>query len=60
LVLAQTQARAKALGMPLSLLPEWRDVDTPDDLEYLRQQLAEGKIEARRTAKFLRRLAVKY
>ena len=59
LVLTQTQARAKALGMPLSLLPEWYDVDTPEDLKRLQQQMAEGAPEARRTAKFLRKLVTK-
>lgn len=58
-VLAATQARAEALGLSLSLLPEWYDVDTPEDLERLRQQIAAGTTQARRTAKYLNKMAVK-
>lgn len=58
-VLAATQARAEALGLSLARLPEWYDVDTPEDLERLRQQIAAGTTQARRTTKYLHRLSGK-
>jgi rSAM/selenodomain-associated transferase 1 len=39
-VAAQTLARAKALGLKVTLLPAWYDVDRPSDLERLRAELA--------------------
>ncbi|MCB9760399.1 MAG: TIGR04282 family arsenosugar biosynthesis glycosyltransferase [Alphaproteobacteria bacterium] len=38
-VLAETVLRARARGIPHRLLPFWYDVDTPDALALLRQQL---------------------
>jgi glycosyltransferase A (GT-A) superfamily protein (DUF2064 family) len=38
-VLAQTQERADSLGLRVHLLPEWPDIDTPDDLERLHERL---------------------
>ena len=58
-VLAQTQARAAALNLSLSLLPEWSDVDTPEDLGNLQQQIASGEVEASRTTKYLKKLLAK-
>lgn len=58
-VLAATQARAEAFGLSLARLPEWYDVDTPEDLERLRRQIATDTTQARRTAKYLHRLIVK-
>jgi hypothetical protein len=39
-VLRQTEERARRLGLDLARLPETFDVDTPDDLERLRELLA--------------------
>ncbi|HEX4946223.1 MAG TPA: TIGR04282 family arsenosugar biosynthesis glycosyltransferase, partial [Blastocatellia bacterium] len=58
-VLRQTQARAQEIGASLILLSEWSDVDTPQDLERLQQQIAAGAVTAPRTAKFLRKCALK-
>jgi hypothetical protein len=58
-VLAQTQARAAAAGLSWSLLPEWYDIDTPEDLNHLREQLAASPSKARRTSKYLHKLSTK-
>lgn len=58
-VLAQTQARAAALNLGISLLPEWSDIDTPEDIENLQRQLAANEVEAPRTAKYLKKLHAK-
>jgi rSAM/selenodomain-associated transferase 1 len=39
-VLAQTLARARALGLQVALLPPWYDIDTAPDLERLRAEVA--------------------
>lgn len=39
-VTAQTQSRAREAGLSVALLPTWYDVDTPDDLERLRSEVA--------------------
>lgn len=39
-VLAQTQAQAERLGVPIVLGPRWHDVDEPADLARLRRELA--------------------
>ena len=39
-VLAQTTARLASLGIDYHLLPSWMDIDTPDDLRYLRSALS--------------------
>jgi len=39
-VTAQTLAQAEGLGLSVSLLPPWYDVDTPADLDRLRTDLA--------------------
>ena len=49
-----TVARARELGLSVLLLPQWFDVDTPEDLRRLR---AERCDTAPRTAEFLRTLA---
>ena len=41
-VLTETLARAGGRGLCVALLPKWYDVDTPDDLARLRQELARG------------------
>jgi rSAM/selenodomain-associated transferase 1 len=49
--------RAREAGLNLVLLPEWRDVDTPDDLERLKRELDENKDFAKFTRRFLKELA---
>jgi rSAM/selenodomain-associated transferase 1 len=39
-VTAQTLARAEALGLSVAMLPAWYDVDTPEDVDRLRAELA--------------------
>lgn len=39
--LAETEARAARLGVPVVLGPRWHDVDEPADLVHLRRELAE-------------------
>jgi rSAM/selenodomain-associated transferase 1 len=48
-VLAQTEARAAAAGLPVVRLDSWFDVDVPADLERLRRSLAgpEGDLAPR-------------
>lgn len=58
-VVALTAARVKGLGMDLSYLPEWHDVDTGPDLERLvRELVADGRHAPRapRTAAFCRQV----
>ncbi len=49
--------RAKEAELDLVLLPEWYDVDTPEDLERLKSELAENKEAAKFTRRFLKALA---
>ena len=51
-----TLARAQALGLSVSLLPPWFDVDTAEDLARLRAELA-GRTTPTRTARFVSTLA---
>ena len=54
-VLSRTVERADALGIGTSLLPEWRDVDEADDLEALKDRLANSNASrARHTREYLR------
>jgi rSAM/selenodomain-associated transferase 1 len=39
-VFSETMDRARRLGLRVALLPPWRDVDTPHDLDRLRAELA--------------------
>jgi rSAM/selenodomain-associated transferase 1 len=39
-VLAQTRDKLASLGIEYHLLPSWMDIDTPDDLRYLRSALS--------------------
>jgi glycosyltransferase A (GT-A) superfamily protein (DUF2064 family) len=56
-VLAQTKARLASLGIEYHLLPSWIDIDTPDDLRYLRSALSRGLETAMpNTFQLLRRL----
>jgi rSAM/selenodomain-associated transferase 1 len=57
-VVAETEARARRLGLAVARLPEWCDVDTADDLDRLARELSRGASSngrARRTAAFCRR-----
>ena len=56
-VLEATIERAKEAELDLVLLPEWRDVDTPDDLERLKRELDENKGAAKFTRRFLKEAA---
>jgi uncharacterized protein len=51
-----TIERAREAELNLVLLPEWCDVDTPDDLEQLKRDLTENKKVAKFTRKFLKEL----
>ena len=53
---AATVARAGALGLSVSLLPSWFDVDSAEDLARLRAELA-GRTTPTRTARFVNTLA---
>jgi rSAM/selenodomain-associated transferase 1 len=56
-VLAQTRARLTSLGIHYHLLPTWMDIDTPDDLRYLRSALSPALERAMpNTLRVLRRL----
>lgn len=54
-VAAQTLASLHAAGQTVHRLPPWRDVDTPDDLNRLRQRLLAHPGRASRTRDWLRR-----
>lgn len=55
-VLTETQQRANAAALEMVLLPEWYDVDTPDDLEQLKKDLAENRHIAPHSRRFLKTL----
>ncbi|MDQ3061895.1 MAG: TIGR04282 family arsenosugar biosynthesis glycosyltransferase [Acidobacteriota bacterium] len=52
---AQTSRNIEKIGLKLSLLPTWFDVDFPADLERLRKDLAENPIIAPRTFEWLKK-----
>jgi rSAM/selenodomain-associated transferase 1 len=56
-VLDATVERAKEAELNLVLLPEWRDVDTPEDFERLKRELEESEAAAKFTRRFLKELA---
>lgn len=58
-VFAQTEARATALNLSVSRLPEWNDVDTPSDLENLKQLIVTGTVAPPKTSKYLKKLRAK-
>lgn len=58
-VMAATEARAKEIGVDLSVGPAWYDVDAPEELERLKQELVETKGTARFTRRVLKELAKK-
>ncbi len=55
--LEATIERAKEAELDLVLLPEWHDVDTPEDFERLKRELHENKDAAKFTRRFLKELA---
>ena len=55
-VLDATIERAKEAELDLVLLPEWRDVDRPEDFERLKRELDENKGAAKFTRRFLREM----
>lgn len=60
-VFNQTLERAKEIGLPAELLPNWYDVDDAGTLERLRQELAAPEpagYDARHTRQFLDSLRV--
>jgi hypothetical protein len=58
-VLAETQERARRLGLQTELLSPWFDVDTPPDLARLHEELQrDPSSPARHTAAYLRQLAL--
>ncbi|MFN0107760.1 MAG: TIGR04282 family arsenosugar biosynthesis glycosyltransferase [Blastocatellia bacterium] len=56
-VMAATEAQAKAAGLSFIVGPSWFDVDTPEELERLKQELKKNKGTAKFTRKFLKELA---
>jgi glycosyltransferase A (GT-A) superfamily protein (DUF2064 family) len=54
--LAATTAKLEHFGMKTVLINPWFDVDSHDDLERLRRQLASDPASAPRTAEYLRRM----
>jgi len=53
---ARTEARLLERGMRVTLLEPWFDVDVPDDLLRLQDELQQGSIVAPRTARALSQL----
>lgn len=58
-VMAATERQAKTAGLSLSVGPTWFDVDTPEELERLKQDLTETKGTAKFTRRFLKELSKK-
>ena len=56
-VLSTTRARAQAAKLELIELPQWYDVDTPEELERLRRELKERKDTGRYTRRCLKEIA---
>ena len=55
-VLGATQRRCAELGLSVALLPLERDLDTPDDLRWLRTEIDESRLKSSRVARLLRSL----
>lgn len=58
-VMAATEARAKDAGLSVIVGTAWYDVDTPEELERLKQELTETKGSAKFTRRVLKELAKK-
>lgn len=56
-VMTATEARAKEAGLSLIVGPAWYDVDTPEELERLKEELGQTKGTARFTRRVLKELA---
>ncbi|MGH9838249.1 MAG: TIGR04282 family arsenosugar biosynthesis glycosyltransferase [Blastocatellia bacterium] len=56
-VMAVTEARAKEAGVNLIVMPEWYDVDAPEGLENLKEDLSQTREPAPFTRRFLKELA---
>jgi uncharacterized protein len=56
-VMGATMDRAREAELNLVLLPDWHDVDTPEDFERLKRELEENKSAAKFTRRFLKELA---
>ena len=56
-VMEATMDRAREAELNLVLLPEWYDVDTPEDFERLKRELKENKGAAKFTRRFLKESA---
>jgi hypothetical protein len=54
--LAETEKRANEAGVKIVLLPEWYDVDTPEDLARLRRDLENDQSLAPHTRRLLKSL----
>ena len=54
----QTARNIEKLGLKLALLPDWYDVDTPDDLKTLTEDLAKNPYVAPKTFDFVKNLFV--
>jgi rSAM/selenodomain-associated transferase 1 len=57
-VFAETLARADQTGAEITVLPEWYDVDTPQDLTRMCADLASDAIEAPNTRRMVERLGL--
>ena len=55
-VMLQTRQQAKTNNLQLSLLPEWFDVDSPNDLERLKLNILAKEAEPYYTKRFLKKL----
>jgi rSAM/selenodomain-associated transferase 1 len=55
-VMAATEAQAKTMGLSWIVGPPWYDVDTPEGLERLKEELKTNKDAARFTRRFLKTL----
>ncbi|MDQ3009934.1 MAG: TIGR04282 family arsenosugar biosynthesis glycosyltransferase [Acidobacteriota bacterium] len=53
-VMAATEAQAKKVGLSLIVGPTWYDVDTPEELERLKEELKTDKEAASFTRRFLK------
>lgn len=58
-VMAATEAQAKKAKLSLIVGPTWYDIDGPEELERLKQELGATKGTARFTRRFLKELAKK-
>ncbi len=55
--LSQIQSRAEPLHLAMSFLPEWYDIDSPADLQHLREQIAADQAAPKYTSRYLKKLS---